>query len=110
MAKTSTCVCIDTNLKHKAKLLQINMSQALENTLKMIIESKSDSKNIDIIKIEEELTEIQEKKEKLSIRQASLLAQKISFKENKKKENQKEIKDLVNMANMIKQSGIMGKN
>ena len=96
----------DSDLLFKANQLKINRSKIFNNVLKNLVSQYSNN-GIDMIKVEEELEEIEEKIKNLKIRQTELLTKKISFEEERKKNKDQDLKELLKVGDSIKRSGVM---
>lgn len=83
--KTTCCITIDIELRQKAKILGINVSNLINNVLRGIV-SNSDDEGIDIVKVHQELNEVRDQISNLKAKEQELMAQCISFDEKMKKE------------------------
>lgn len=104
--KTHTTIRISVELRHKAKLLGINISEATENMLKSLVGMAEDPQ-YNMLEVEKELQSIQRKKEEIAIQESKLLSKKVAFEERINEEMQVELKESINMANAVKNSGLL---
>lgn len=84
--KISTHITIDSDLKYKARMLGINISNLVNNVLLGMV---TNDEEIDIISVCNELESVRTKKMELSQKEQELMAQKFSFEE-KQKNHEKE--------------------
>jgi len=106
MGKEGLHLYVDGELKWKAKKLRIPISNIVNNVLKSMI-TQSTNGNINMLDVKNELEEIHNKIVELKLKEQELLTQEISFEEKKKQHQQKDFKELLKKADMIKRSGVM---
>ena len=101
--KTTTTIRIDSTILHKAKILNINVSQTTENTLKAMVDFNNDQ-NMDEIKINQEINDINDELIKLQTHKQELVSKKIAFDEKRKARQQQDFKKVKEMLDAAKRT------
>jgi len=99
--KDVTTIRIDTNLKHQAKILGINISQTVEGVLKSVVSNYSNN-DVDMFALEKEINDTRQKITQLKTHELDLLSQKSIQEEKIKRSEQTEIKEAVKLGNALK--------
>lgn len=106
MARQVTSVSVDPILLNKCKRLNIQISPVLNKLLQGLV-ARYDETTAKLSDLYEEQEIIQKKIFSLKEKEMEIQAQIISIEEKKQKNQQKDLKEHIQMANMIKRSGVL---
>lgn len=106
MTKSITTISLDSDLKQKAKTLNINLSKVANDVLANLINSYTDD-DIDLYEIQKEIDLIDNKITEIQSRKTELITQRTSFYEKQEQKRKKDVKEQVKLAESIKRSGLL---
>jgi len=105
MAKTTTCVTIDPELKNVIRKLGGSVSQILNNSLRAYIEQVEDEKPR--VEIEKQIEEITQKQKELAEKKANLFNRLDNIINKQEKQEEQDLDDKLKMASAIKNTDII---
>jgi hypothetical protein len=104
--KSIISISVDSDVIHRARMLNMKLSPTINQILKNMVESRIDM-NDDSIDIERELEEIKKAKSELVAKEQELVNMKISKEEKEKKEQKEQLERAKIKAEMWKRSGVL---